>query len=194
MENSSVEILEKFAKKYNFDYWSNILPNKGIIKHRGTNIHVKYFVMEYSITQNPIYFCAFDSGFRSVYSGLFSNYSNDITPELKLMPKLWIDKFSFTHGTKIGLSELDKKLRVISDNERIAKEVITQKVGDKFLSLSKKIAPLDLVIEANHLNYNPKLDWKSIIGVKTNRWIINETELKIFLELGSKLLNRIKKN
>ncbi len=194
MENSSIELLEKFAKKNSFEYWSNIQPNKGVIQHRAKNIHVKNFVMEYPNAQNPIYFCAFDTGFRSVYSGLFKNFSNTIIPEINLMPKFWIDKLSFNRSAKIGLSELDKKLRVISNNNSITKEVITQKVGDEFIRLSKKIEPLELVIEANQLNYNPKLDGKSIVGVKTNRWITDEKELKVFLELGSKLLNRIKKH
>ena len=194
MENSSIEILKKFAKQNGYEYWSNVQPNRGILQHRGAGIHVKHFVMEYSIAQNPIYFCAHDTGVRSVYSGLFSNYSNHITPELKLMPRFWIDKLSFSRSAKIGLSELDKKLRVMSNNDSITKEVISQKVGDEFIRLSQKIEPLELVIEANHLNYNPKLNWKSIMGVKTNRWIIDEKELKIFLEQGSKLLNRIKKH
>ena len=194
MEKSSIEILTEYAKKHNLKYWSNIHSTKGIIQHRGSLISIKFFVLEYINNSSSSYFGAFDSGRSSVYSGLFENYSKQKVHELKVSPKFWIDRFSFQSKRKTGISELDKKLSINCESNKIVKDVVSPKVGMEFLKLSKSIAPIELIVDNNYLEYIPNLDWTSIVGIRTNRWITEETELRLFLEEGSKLLNLIRKN
>jgi hypothetical protein len=194
MEKSSIDLLTDFAKKNNLRCSSSIRSTKGIIQHRGSLIDIKFFVLEYFNNSSYYYFCAFDSGYRDVYSGLFVNYSKQKVQELKVSPKFWFDKLSFQRKRKTGISELDKKLNIACESDKIVKDVVTPKVSMDFLELSKKVAPIELIVDNNFLDYNPDLEWASIVGIQTNRWILEEKELKLFLEDGSKLLNLIRKN
>jgi hypothetical protein len=194
MEKTSIDILSDFAKKNEFKYWSDILPTESILPHRGKLINTKFFVLKYQTGANSYYFCASDKGANATYSGLFANYSKVKTPELTVSPRFWIDHFIIKHKKKSGISALDKKISINCSSEKLVKSVLNPRAGNEFVRLSKKITPTSLVIEDNDLNYNPELEWESIIGIKTNRWITEEKELNLFLEQGSKLLDLIKKN
>ncbi len=194
MEKSSIEILTEFAKKNDLKYWSNIHATKGLIQHRGSLINIKYFVLEYINHSSSYYFGAFDSGHSSVYSGLFENYSKKKVHELKVSPKFWFDSLSFKSKRKTGISELDKKLSINCESDKMVKDVVSPKIGMEFLKLSRRIAPIELIVDDNYLEFIPNLDWISIVGIRTNRWITEKTELRQFLEEGSKLLNLIRKN
>ncbi len=194
MEKSSIDLLTDFARKNNLKCRSSVRSTKGIIQHRGSLIDIKFFVLEYFNNSSSYYFCAFDSGYRDVYSGLFVNYSKQKVHELKVSPKFWIDKLSFQRKRMTGISELDKKLNITCNSDKIVKDVVTPKVGMDFLELSKKVAPIELIVDNNFLDYNPDLECSSILGIQTNRWILEEKELKLFLDEGSKLLNLIRKN
>ncbi len=194
MGKSSIDLLTDFAKKNNLRCSSSNQSAKGIIQHRGSLINRKYFVLEYMNNSSTYYFCAYDSGYRDIYSGLFVNYSKQKVHELKMSPKFWFDKLSFQRKRKTGISELDKKLNITCNSDKIVRDIVSPKVGMDFLKLSKKIAPIELIVDNNYLDYNPDLEWASIAGIQTNRWIFEEKELKLFLEDGSKLLNLIRKN
>lgn len=195
MEKSSIEILTDFAKKNNYQYWSNIQSNSSIIPNRGTLINTKFFILKYPAGANSYYFCASDKGAHAtIYSGLFANYSKKRTSELKVTPKLWFDRLTFNRKTKTGISELDKKLSIVCSSDKLVKAVVSPRVGNEFIQLCKKLSPIELVIEDNYLSYNPELEGKSILGLKTNRWITEEKELQIFLDQGSNLLDLAKKN
>jgi len=194
MEKSSIELLTDFAKRNNLHYWSDVHSNEVILSHMGSLVNTKFFILEYPTVTNTYFYCAFDSMARDSYSGLFGNYSNREIPELKVRPKFWIDFLSFRNKAQSGISELDKKLYINCSKDSFVKQVVNQKVGLEFLRLYNKVSPIELVVEENCMHYNPKLTDKSIIGLKTNRWITEEVELNLFLEQGSKLLNMIKKD
>ena len=194
MEKSSIELLTDFAKKNNYSFLSNTQPNTSIISSMSSLVNKKFFVLEYTVGVHTYNYVAFDAGANYTFSGIFRNYSNREIPELKVRPKFWIDFLTFRHKAQSGISELDKKLYINCSKDSFVKQVVNQKVGLEFLKLYDKVSPIELVVEENCMYYNPKLTAKSIIGLKTNRWITEEAELNLFLEQGSKLLNMIKKD
>lgn len=193
MGKSSIEILTDFAKRNNYQYWDEILPEKSILPHRGKLINTKHFVLKYPTETYTYYFCASDKGANATYSGLYGNYSKYKTPELTISPRYWIDRFIIKQRKKSGISALDKKISISCSNEKLVKAVVDPKLGDEFVQLSKKLTPIELVIENNDLKYNTEMGSESIIGIRTNRWITEENELKLLLDQGSKLLNMVRK-
>lgn len=193
MEKSSIDILTDFAKKHNYKYWSEVRPNESILPHRGKLINTKFFVLTYPKGSYSYYFCASDNGANSCYSGLYGNYSTQKTAELSLVPKSWIDRFLFKNIKKSGISSLDKKVTITCTSDSLVKMVVSPRMGDEFVSLSKKISPIEFVIEENDLIFNAEINSESVMGIKANRWIIDEKELKLILQHGSKILDMAKK-
>ncbi len=197
MEKSSIEILTQFAKKNNFECWTSRNLKRHYITPNDSFLNSKYFIMEIPSDAHTYYYCASDSfaakAFStSTYSGIYRGFSNLICPSLKIRKRFWVDHLSFNRRIKLGNPEFDKSVQIQCNDRNFAQNVASLKVGSELLKFNDCISPFDIIIEPNFMSFNAQIESKSIIGMETNSWIINEDELGLLLNKGIKLLNLIK--
>lgn len=197
MDKSSIEVLSTYAKKNNYKFWTN--NNKAIFHLTPSDAFLsnKNITIEFESGKHKYYFCASDNfggktNEGSCYSGIYRDFSNTKISSIKIRPKFWIDKLFFSQKIKTGVDEIDKSLLIKSDNKDFVKKIITRKFAPAFNNLYKQIEGIEFIIEPNFLSFNPYLKGKSIIGIQTNKWLIESKDLNLLFEKGATLLEMLR--
>ncbi len=143
-----------------------------------------------SVTDS-IYFLAYDSGRSYPYTGLYASIDLPDEAEYKIYKRSWFDIFIFFKRKKVGIDYIDNKLTISSSNWIPKKELNAESV-DLFLRINKKSNPYCLILQNDYLPMIPMFKGKKIIGLETKTWLYKKEDLKILLESGNTLLQKIK--
>ncbi|PKP49167.1 MAG: hypothetical protein CVT94_05950 [Bacteroidetes bacterium HGW-Bacteroidetes-11] len=143
-----------------------------------------------SVTDS-IYFLAYDSGRSYPSTGLYASIDLPDEAEYIVYKRSWFDKFIFFNRKKVGIDYIDNKLTISSSNWIPKKELNAESV-DLFLRINKKSNPYSLILQNDYLPMIPMFKDKKIIGLETRTWLYKKEDLKILLESGNTLLQKIK--
>ena len=148
----------------------------------------KYVIASLS---DSIYFLAYDSGRSYPFTGLYASVDLPVEAEYKVYKRSWFDKFIFFNRKKVGIDYIDNKLTISSSNWIPKKELNAESV-DLFLRINKKGNPYSLIVQNDYLPMIHMFKGKKIIGLETKTWLYKKEDLKILLESGNILLQKIK--
>lgn len=195
MKNESVpNLLAENLIELGLDPDTHISNKTFIIPGSDRFLNTKFVV---ALLADSIYFLASDSfGTKayasSTYTGLYSSIDLPIEAECKILKKDWFDTIFYFKKRKTGIKYIDEQLTIISSDWVPSKELKLESVN-LFLALNKKGNPYNLIIQNDYLTKISSLNGKKIIGVETNQWIYQKEDIKCLIDLGSELINNIKK-
>ncbi len=128
----------------------------------------------------------------STYTGLYS--SIDLPPEAtcKILKKDWFDPIIYFKRRKTGISEIDKKLTIISSGW-VPSKVLNSESVNLFLALNESGNPYHLIIQNDYLPQIDTLKGKKVMGIETNQWIYEMDDIKNLIDSGGALIKQILK-
>ena len=169
-------------------------PNAHAIK--ATNIlfgkdkflSVKSVIVELS---DSIFFLARDTGMSHTFTGIYSSIELPIEAEYKVHNRNWFDCLLFPKRQKIGVKYIDDNITVVSSKWTPSKELNIEN-ANLFLEINKAGKPYKLIVENNYFTIIEPLKDKKILGIETNDWLYRKEDLKNLLDIGNKLIHKIK--
>jgi len=195
-EENAFEILADYAKSKSSDYETNESYKRFYFSQNDPSSSTKYVTFK---IEGEFVFLAKDSYAAKAYTGsTFSGLYTSIDLDPSLSCKVYIkDKWDFLffwNHIKTGNKQIDNKLTFFCNKKKIAENLMTENETALFEALNKKIKPLTIIIEQNYLPEIHALKNKMLIGLESNQWIYDTSQMDVLLEKGVKLLSNIKKN
>ena len=195
MEKSWIEKLSEYAECKGYEYWSHkSMSSGGFVRNVITS--TKYFMMVIKNDAHTYYYCASADHSGSIstngsFSGVFRVFSDRKLADLKIRRRFWIDRIFSANRQKIGIPTIDKKLFLQCADKELASRIASSRLGHSFLKISKRVTPLEIIVEPNRMKFNGNFKKKSIMGIRSNRWVTDTKELNHLIDSGINLLNSI---
>lgn len=195
-EENAFEILKDYAKNHNIDFETNE-SYKRFYLATGDPSYASKFVS--FLTESDCLFLAKDSYAAKAYSGstfsgIYTTIDLDITFKCKIYRKDKLDFLFRWNRRKTGNKKIDSKLTICCNKKMLPENLFTDKDLLMFMELSEKIKPLFIIIENNYLPELLPLKDRMVLGLESNQWIYNTSDLDILIEKGTKLLVNLRQN
>jgi hypothetical protein len=145
---------------------------------------------------DSMYFITYDSfGTKAytsrTYSGLYSIIKLPLTAECNIYRKDWTDHFFRINKHKTGIKFIDDNLTITSRSGWTPGEIISDSDVSTFLEISKRFTPVKLIIQNEYISLIQNLNDKKVVGIETDSWLYEESDLDIFLNLGGQLIKNL---
>ena len=194
-EKSSIDILIEFAKRKGFKYYTNSSVKNFHLSQNERFLSSKFVVFDLRDISDNSFIVFFDTFSSKAYTGDtycgFYKLTEKCKNEMKILKRDWFDKLSFKKRLMTGNSFTDKNVTIFSENNEVDKFILNSEFIRKYLEISKRIMPLELLTVKNSESVVPELHGNNLIALKTNVWITDEKELEFFIEQGKILFNRL---
>jgi hypothetical protein len=192
------------ADKTAFDILFDNLSGRGMQPER--QISERNYVMpgadrfsntKYIIAKNrTFFFCAYDSHGTSAYSsktftGIYSAINLPPETECHIYKKDWVDLILRKSKRKAGIKFIDENLTITSSTNWTPSLLLNLTDVNLYLEISKRIAPLKITIQHNYLSIIKELKDKTIIGIETDLWLYEESDLDSLINLGGQLIENM---
>ena len=192
------------ADKTAFDILFDNLSARGLLPKR--QISERNFVVpgvdrmsntKYIIAKNKtFYFCAYDSHGTSAYSsktftGIYSSINLSPETDCHIYKKDWVDLILRIHKRKSGIKFIDENLTITSATDWTPSLLLNSTDVNLFLEINKRIEPLKITIQHDYLAIIEELKDKTIIGIETDLWLYEETDLDFLINLGGQLIKNM---
>ena len=192
MEKTSIEILEVFANVRGIKCSSSSNNVNFSLNPSDRFMNTRYVVFELEKNTNELYFVFFDSFSPKAYAsntycGMFKKIP-ECKNEIILSKRYWFD---FRRRVKTNDSYIDKNVTIISENDKIDRNIVNSKVIGEFLEINKVFEPLELITISKSESIIPVLSGNNFVAIKLNNWILDSKQLELFIEKGSKLFKSI---
>lgn len=192
MEKTSIEILEEFANVRGIKCSSSSNNVNFSLNPSDRFMNTKYVVFELEKNTNELYFVFFDSFSPKAYAsntycGIFKKVQ-DCKSEIKISKRYWFD---FRRRVKTNDSYIDKNVTIISDDDKIDRNIVNSKVIGEFLEMNKVFESIELITVSKSESNIPELNGNNFIAIKLNSWILDSKKLELFIEKGSELFKSI---
>ena len=126
------------------------------------------------------------------FTGIYSSIELPIKAEYKVYKKNWFDFLFFPIRKKLGVKYIDNNLTIVSPRWLPSKELNLENTN-LFLEINKAGKPYKLVVKNKYFSIIESLKDKKIIGIETNDWLYKKDDLENLLDIGHKLIFKIKK-
>jgi len=145
------------------------------------------------------WFYAYDSYASKTFTsktttGIYSPIELDSEFELKAYKKDWFDFILRKNKMKTGNRQADSKLTITCTENAIPQTLITKGEAEIFEKLEELVSPIFLLIEKDYILTIEELKDKMVVGLEVNGWIYKEIQIDNFIDPGTTLLNRLKRN
>lgn len=192
MEKTSIEILEEFANVRGIKCSSSSNNVNFSLNPSDRFINTKYVVFELEKNTNELYFVFFDSFSPKAYAsntycGMFKKIP-DCKSEVKISKRYWFD---LRKRLKSNDSYIDKNVTIISEDDKIDRNIVNSKMIGEFLEINKVFEPLELITISKSESIIPVLSGNNFVAIKLNNWILDSKKLELFIEKGGKLFKSI---
>ena len=192
------------AEKTAFDILFEKLSERGMNPER--QISERNFIVpgvdrmsntKYIIARNKtFYFCSYDSHGTSAYSsktftGIYSKINLPAETECHIYKKDWTDQILRTGKHKTEIKYIDENLTITSATKWTPFLILSPTDVNLFLEINRSIMPLKIVIQHDYLSLIEKLKDKTIIGIETDTWLYEDSDLDTFIGLGGQLIENI---
>ena len=146
---------------------------------------------------NTLYFCAYDSYATSAFSsktftGIYSSINLPPETDCHIYKKDWIDKFLRKQKRKTGIKFIDEYLTLTSKTDWTPSLLLSPTEVNLFLEINKRIEPLKITIQHDYLDIIEELKGKTIIGIETDLWLYEDTDLDFIINFGGRLIENMK--
>ena len=126
------------------------------------------------------------------FTGIYSSIELPVeSAEYKVYKRFWFDFLFFPRRKKLGVRQIDDNLTIVSRRWIPSKELNLEN-ANLFLEINKAGKPYKLVVENNYFSIIEPLKNKKVIGIETNDWLYKKEDLKNLLDIGSKLISKMK--
>jgi len=152
---------------------------------------------KYIIARNKtFYFCAYDTHGTSAYSsktftGIYSTINLPSETECHIYKKDWTDQILRTGKHKTENKYIDENLTITSATKWTPSLLLSPTDVNLFLEIHRSIMPLKIVIQHDYLSLIEELKDKTIIGIETDKWLYEDSDLDTFIGLGRQLIENI---
>jgi len=194
-DRDTFEILLDYPKKHNLDYDTNNNHQRFCLLPSDQFLKTKFVIFK----RNNLFFLAYDSFASKAYTsktftGVYGLIDLPTETELRIFKKDWSDFFLRMNKRKTRNPFLDRNITIVSKSNKLPKGLFSINMVSQFIDLSKKITPIELIIEHDYISLIKELKGKMIVGIETNDWIYKESDIDVFLNYGDKILDSIIKN
>jgi hypothetical protein len=194
-EKSSIQYLEEFAEKKEIPCHTSRVSRNYIFIQNERYASTKYVVFDLCKFCSGLYFIFFDSfsskmGSTNTFCGFFKEFPKSDN-NIKIVRRDWFDKLSFKKRFIAGDQYIDKHVTIFSELSRVDHIFLNKNIIKEFVDLSEQIKPIHIKVETDSYSVVKNLNNKNLISIQTNRWILDYTDLEIFLSKGIKLMNNI---
>jgi len=171
---------------------SQISERNFIVPGRDRLSNTKFIIASYK----SVFFCAYDSYGTSGYSsntftGIYSAINLPPETECNIYKKDWSDLILRTKKRKTGIEYIDENLTITSATKWTPSHSLNPTNVNSFLEIHKSITPLKITIQHDYLSLIEKLKDKTIIGIETDQWLYEDSELDLFIDLGGQLIENM---
>jgi hypothetical protein len=154
--------------------------------------NTKYIVAKYK----TFYFCAYDSHSTSAYSsktftGIYSSINLPPETECHIYKKDWVDRILRTRKHKTEIKYIDENLTITSTTKWTPSLILNSTDVSLFLEINRSIVPLKIIIQHDFLSLIDELKDKTIIGIETDSWLYEDSDLDTLLGLGGQIIDNI---
>jgi hypothetical protein len=154
--------------------------------------NTKYIVAKYK----TFYFCAYDSHGTSAYSsktftGIYSSINLPPETECHIYKKDWVDRILRTRKHKTEIKYIDENLTITSTTKWTPSLILNSTDVSLFLEINRSIVPLKIIIQHDFLSLIDELKDKTIIGIETDSWLYEDSDLDTLLGLGGQIIDNI---
>lgn len=191
-EKNSYDKTIEYAIGKGLDYDSHksgrrfyITPNDPIVKTKHVIFKVK-----------NLFFVAYDSyatrlSMNITYTGIYGCFPVDEKAEVSVLKRDGLDKIFNARRAKSGVSEIDKALTFRTHKTFPLEQHFDTNDLSNFLILSESIAPIELLIKQNYLEYIGDLKGHNVIGIETNQWLYDHDMIALLINEGGKLIQNL---
>lgn len=141
-------------------------------------------------------FWAFDSystrfGMHQTYSGVY-RWVKMSNPDFEchISERFMLDFLVGGKRDKLGISEIDSKVTLYTNDKKYAREVITSDLVERYRAFTKVLSPVEVVINPEYIPKFKGHEEEQLVGLETNRWYSTE-ELELYWERMREFINRI---
>lgn len=192
---NAVDLLVEYPKKKGLEYETHgsskrfyMFPNDPLLKS-------KYVYFK----QEEVIFFAYDSyaakmNMTNAFSGIYTSLDLDAGLEFDITKKDWLDIFT-SSKLKTGVRYIDQNLTIKSNDKKtdVFQRFLTKENLLLFEKIFQQVKPLRLFARHNYLPQVKSLQNKLVLGLETNYWIYETSEIDTMMNQGYKLLNEIKR-
>lgn len=194
-ESSEFEILKVFAKSKGIPYYTSSERKDNIFVSSERYMSTKYVVFDLDKYSFGVFFIFYDSysskiAMTTTYCGLFKEIP-DCSDNIKIVRRDWFDALSFKKRYISGNKYTDRNVTIFSEYNRVNPSLLKDKTIRGFVELSDLIKPVNMEIEMEANSLVNKLNEKNLLSIKLNRWLLDTTELELFISKGLTLINNI---
>ncbi len=195
-EKTSIERLEDFAKEKGIKYYTSSSIKNHYLDSGQRNTSSKFIVYDLNQRSRNLFLVFYDSYSTeaytsSTYCGLFKRIPK-CNNEIKIIKRGWFDFLSFRKRLKTGDNYIDKHISIFSKAKAIDRSIINSKTIREFVEINNEIVGLELTTICESMSIVPELNGNDLVSLQTNNWIKDNDELMMFIDKGSRLLEKIK--
>ena len=194
-KNTAFDKLSEYPKKLGLEFDTHQSRQRLYLFPDDPIENTKFVIFKVS----DLFFQAFDSVAAKAYvsktfTGLYGLINLPIETNLKVYKRDWTDKFLRSHKRKLGDSNIDKNLTITSRSKSIPNGLITEKTCEIFLNLYAIISPVKIIIDFDYVNRIADLRNKVVVGVETNQWLYDNSNVDQFISLGGDIISNFISN
>lgn len=197
-EEDAYQLVIDFAKNNHLKHSTKDDSQHHVLLPGDAYTKTKYVIIEKSGLYFISYYSHSSRSKGKSFSGIYGEVKLNPSADFRVYQKDWIDRFMLIGKRKFNQSAVNKKLTLTSRSNKLPKDFFTLQTANKFLSINKKLAPLQILAEFDYMPIVNQLKGKMLIGLESNRWLYKTEELNLMFGEGHEflqsLINRAKSN
>ena len=192
---TSFDILSDYPKINGFDFETHKDSKRFYLFPQDPLLKTKYLIFK---TDN-ITFVAYDSYstnpfMNRTFCGVYSHYECEDDFECRIFKKTWADSFLRSNRRRTGNKWIDNKITIISKSRYSFEKLFDQSIIEDFYRLCDGISPIEILIQNDYLQIVKDLNNKRILGIETNQWIYEYTDVENLISIGGLIIQKLKKS
>lgn len=193
--SSTIEDLQAYAKMREIPCVSHQNNNHFTLVQQERFGSTKFLVYDLSQHLPHLHLVFYDSYSSKAYTGntycgLFCTH-RPARPAVRINKLDWFDRLRLKKRLKSGDAYIDKRTLIVGESTQLNPCLIKRNVIKQYLQLADQISPLELFSENHSMSLVPQLHAQNIIGLKTNRWLLEASRIDLFIERGVQLFQQL---